>query len=191
MILDKTKYYENKTRRFLLPCLRAYGDHFVNMLSHMSKMAVGINDQHLKDFKLGDRYIFVLIDKGTSDSQYERFQNYCREHESYVTDYSFGPSIDSDEKMFVYKIPQKFEYAYDKFIQGKYSEMFEPKEIEVLFKGKLVETQILTKDPHAMYNLVQSIHKEFGTDVETPTENIIEYELPINKAEEMFNYIVS
>ena len=192
MIILDNECYENKTKRFLLPCLRGYGDHYTNMINSVFKLAIGINDDNLRERGPSDRNIFILVNKDFNERVYENFQEYIREHPSYVTDYCFeADMLTSKRIMFVVKVPSNFDECYDNFLEGKYSKMYNEKEIDTLFKKstRSLEIAVLKKYPSAMPNLKAAIYREHGLNV-YPEGEIIEYELPYNKREEIFNYNV-
>ena len=61
MQIEIGQVYENKTSRFLVPCLRAYGDDFVIKLNPTLRVAVGIHD-YASDDLITDRTIYMLFD---------------------------------------------------------------------------------------------------------------------------------
>lgn len=192
-ILEK-EFYKNKTRKYLMPCLKGYGEHYANFISSVFKLAVGIYDTSIKDTPINsDRCIFMLTDMNPGSTAYLNFLDYIKKHMSYVTDYCFEPSIeDVTKRMFILRIPVQYEKAYEMFIQGKYGNMFTEKEIDDLFNAKRSKNEIaiLKRDASAITNLQDSIKREHGQFIKDSDfiGDILEYETPLDKFEETFNY---
>ena len=194
MIIIEKEFHKNKTRKYLMPCLKGYGEHYANFISSVFKLAVGIHDTIIEDTPIkGNGCIFILTDMHPGSTAYLNFLGYIKEHMSYVADYCFEPDIDgSTKRMFILRIPMQYENAYEMFIKGKYGDMFTEKEIEHLFNSERskVEISILKRDPLAITNLQDSIKREHGQFIKDSDfiGDIIEYETPLNKFEEIFNY---
>ena len=61
MHIEIGKYYVNKTRRFLLPCLKGHGEDFVSKYNSVFKLAVAIHDTLLDHSKKSEgRSIYIL-----------------------------------------------------------------------------------------------------------------------------------
>lgn len=177
----------NKTYRFLLPCFNWYGDEFISKFIRTCKQ-VGLGDDvnpHIKG-----RYLFILCSKVVGLQNTLDFLNSVKSKDYYVTDYSVSPG--HDFFMIVLEVPERFHNAYDKFIEGRYSEMYTPEEINVLFPktGDSDARNILIKDPSCIDEFVVKLNQTYNTKLSEDDffhEVIKEYELPLNRYEEVFN----
>jgi len=183
--IKKKKVINNKTFMFLVPILRYYGDNFINYINNIDRVAFGISQKGI-DYK-NDRPIFILINSSFNTKFFNEFLQWIRTKSFYITDYIFGNANNSDYHMIVIKTPDVFKDAYDNFIIGKYSKMFDEKDINTYFKSN-VSKKILKKSK-GEYLLVKEIKDEF--DVEINIKDVIEnpdkYEFslpPLKKNEE-------
>lgn len=185
--------YINKTWRFLYPCLRGHGETFVKKLNPLFKLAVGINDSILSgtDYSKG-RNIFILVDTLYQPKQVKDFMDYIvyqpfYRHHFYVNNYD---NTQSRKLMIILTIPDGFENAYDNFILGKYSYMYNNEEIKALFSSpeRKTEYDVLTLNPQLHDSFIETINKEFNTKISSFDSIIREYELPLKPKEEIFNY---
>lgn len=59
--------YYNKTKKYLLPCLKSYGEDFENKINNLFKLAIGIGDFALIDMGVKlEGHIFILVDTNLS-----------------------------------------------------------------------------------------------------------------------------
>lgn len=200
------KQYVNKTWRFLAPCLRGHGTTFVNKFNSLYKLAVGIHDTFLDGSSISNgRNIYVLIDKGYKPREYEKFLDYIRYQDYFKGEYCAEPDLIPARKyMVVLEVPKIFYNAYDKFLQGKYSEMYTTDELNILFSSVLKKRNlspsekikrrdygILTKTLEESFEYyIKVLNKEFNTTVKATdiVASEVEWELPLKKQEEIFNY---
>lgn len=188
--------YMNKTWRFLLPCLRGHGDTFVRKFNPLFKLAVGIHDTLTNGAKISEgRSIYIMCDKITQGKYFEEFLEWIKFQEYYVADYCPDSEILTSRKhMFIIKIPEIFNDAYDNFLQGNYSMMYLDSEVNLLFSSstKKKEYNILKRDSSIIEEYVAEVNKEFkltGNDVPTAEDfKYAELEFPLKKVEEIFNY---
>ena len=130
MQIEIGKRYDNKTWRFLFPCLRGHGDIFASKINPLYKLAVGVYDYTLKDqTKFNGRNIFILLDMYSQNKLCTDFIEFVKYQSYYVTHYCPDSDFGNSRKMMiVISIPERFEPAYDAFIRGKYSEMYNEEE---------------------------------------------------------------
>lgn len=195
--------YSNKTWRFLLPSLQGYGNMFINKLSPVFKLAAGIYDDTFEDTAMYEgRNLFIMIDVAYKPKYVEDYLMWLREHPSYVGDYPVDALANPQRKhIIVVKVPEVFNKAYDNFIKGKYSEMYEREHLNILFKrtlsrqnednpliqGKLLDYEILSKTgvkARAKHKI--RILEEFGEHIDNYTLDIMEWELPLECSKEIF-----
>jgi len=200
------KQYINKTWRFLVPCLKTHGTTFVNKFNPLFKLAVGIHDTYLDGSALSNgRNIYVLIDKKHRQKDYEKFMEYIKYQNYFKGEYCPDSKIITSRKnIVIIEIPKQFNNAYDKFLQGKYSKMYNDEELKFLYesiltKKNLTEEQkrkkrdyeILSKTgTNGKEDFLKSVSKEFGVTInpEVFSDPELEWELPLKKKEEIFNY---
>lgn len=201
----KIKYgrlYVNKTWRFLAPSLKYYGEEFVQKFNVVMKLAVGIHDTLLDGSKISeDNNIYVLVDRHAKPKEYVDFLNYVQSKSYYVDSYSFDEIINPRKMMIILKIPQELSKAYYHFLKGEYSRMYNSKELNELYNNVLsgkttnqqsyIDYEVLSKTGSNSKKLfVETIKNEFGhgIDISEETLNSIEWEIPLKKREEIFNY---
>lgn len=189
--------YINKTHRFLLPSLRAYGDVFVRKFIPVFKLAIGIHDNLVNgtDISKG-RNIYILCDKLTNEKSFWDFLEWIKYQDYYVADYCPDSEILSSRKhMIVVKVPEVFNDAYDHFLQGNYSLMYLENEIKLMFSNpeRKLEYEILTRSKERLLPYSIIVNEEFdfnkpGNIKQLPEDFInSELELPLKRHEEIFN----
>ena len=210
MQIQSGKLYENKTWKYLYPCLRVYGNQLKTYLNNFYKLGVGLKDYNIDIEE--DNCIYILLDTkihlGQQSLQTYRenlsvFLDWVRFQPYYVIDYVFD-GFDSGEKhMLVLKLPTIYNKTYNKFIKGKYSEMYTPKDIENIFplvtnsnkeleikiNSKLKEVKnILYRNSDQLENFRNQLNKEFGTNLSISDIRNHELDFPPIQEEETFNY---
>jgi hypothetical protein len=200
------KQYVNKTWRFLVPCLRGHGTTFVNKFNPLFKLAVGIHDTYLDGSTISNgRNIYILIDKKYKPNEYEKFMDYIKYQDYFKGEYCPDSEVVSSRKhIVIIEVPKQFNNAYDNFLQGKYSKMYSDDELKILYasilakksltddqKAKMRDYEILSKTgTDGLNTFLKSVNEEFDvivnpSDFTTPET---EWELPLKKKEEIFNY---
>ena len=192
MDIEIGKIYENKTWKFLVPCLRYLGEGFVNRFKPVFKLAVGVYDTILDGTPFeGGRKIFLLIDTKIQPQSYKVFYSWIKEQDYYVLDY-YRDALNAEprQKMIVLEFPEAHKQVYDSFIKGSYSKMFKNTEADKIYTSpsRKRELQIVKKQNNSF--LLESIKKEFNADLNILDfkEEIEEFELPLKGKEEIFNY---
>lgn len=186
------KLYKNKTWSYLLPCLRGHGDFFIQKFNHTYKLAVGIHDSLLDGSPISNgRNIYILVDKDFNKTAFNDFRNYVTAQEYFIGDYCPDSELLTSRKhMFILSVPTVFNSAYDQFLRGQYSKMYTKEEIEILFSHptKLREFRVLRRDPKALDDFVLNLNKEFKVMSNPDDYLTAEWDLPLKKKEEIFNY---
>ena len=211
MQIQSGKLYENRTWRYLYPCLKNYGMHLINYLSSFIKLGIGIGDNNVKTER---NSIFILIQTdpiGASDTDrqnykrnFSKFLDWLRYQPFYVKDYVYEDLDSAVKHMVVLKIPPKHNIAYDKFVKGKYSEMYSKEEINAYFnimnnddnnpviskrnERVSLSRKILTRDSKHLPVFVETVNKDFGTDIVVEDFKDAELDYPIKLQEEIFSY---
>ncbi len=183
--------YENRTQRYLLPILLTYGESFQVKLNSIFNLAFGIHDTFLDGTEYEkQKLIYILCDKAFQKVKFDNFLNYVKHHEYFVMDYAFDDLEHGRKHMIVVKFPEDFYPAYDKFIEGKYSEMYNDAEIRFYIKPTSPIIQVLKRTNLMKSVFTKKLNKLYGTDIteKDVIEGEMEYDFPYNKSEEIFNY---
>lgn len=190
MQIEIGKYYVNKTWKYLLPCLKEYGITFKSKYDSLFKLAVGVFDNVLEgtDFE-NEKLLFVLIDKKYRPKITYNIMDYMRNQPFTVCDYAFDDLEEGRKHMFVFRIPEKYYTAYDEFINGRYSRMYSPEEIQYLFPEEGSEArQVFDRTDEAIQNFIGKVKNSFGTTITKKDLVGAEIDFPIEKFKEIFNY---
>ena len=194
MQIEIGKRYDNKTWRFLFPCLRGHGDIFATKLNPLYKLAVGIYDYTcLGQEKFNGKNIFILLDMYSQNKLCMDFIEYVKYQPYYVTHYCPDADfVNSRKIMIVVSIPQGFEDSYDDFIRGNYSQMYSDEQLRILFANpdRKRDYNIMTKNSEYEPYFFECVNTEFGVKCSHGYFDfpIREFELPPKMKEEIFNY---
>lgn len=193
MVIKYRKQYENKTSKYLSPCLKeGYSRIFEVKFKEMFVLAYGIGDKVIEEnpnFIIGNKSpIFILIDTFANKRKSEDFIYWIRYQDYYIYDYI--ADMEGRGHMIILDFPEKYKNAYDKFLEGKYSEMFTKEEILKLFKEDSKEYKVLTKNKLLLPDFTNKLRKIF--DLKNLSDRDLEdseLELPytMNLKEEIFN----
>ena len=183
--------YENRTQKYLLPILITYGESFQVKLNSIFNLAFGIHDTFLDGTEYeNQKLIYILCDKAYQKVKFDNFLNYVKHHEYFVMDYAFDDIEHGRKHMIVIKFPEDFYSAYNKFLEGKYSEMYNDAEIHFYIKPISPIIQVLRKTNLMKSVFIKKVKEKYNTDlsdIDVMEENM-EYDFPITKSEEIFNY---
>lgn len=176
----------NKTLKYLTPCLKKYGIDFEQMYNSVFKIALGIGDIIIIDQeKKYEQHLFILLDTRLYPKNFIVFLDWIKEQEFYEDDYVYGDIKKSPCHMIVIKIPEEYTDSLDKFLEGKYSEMFSTQDIDELFYKHPDQVKVLKKDHNYKIRFVHTLNKLFVSTV-IPDEYDGELDLPPNKQDEIF-----
>ena len=210
MQIQSGKLYENRTWKYVYPCLKSYGGVLKGYLNSLYKMAVTLGDNNA-DFE--ERHcIYILVDTNISTTQtsvgsyrenLSKFLDWVRFQPYYVIDYIFDGLETSEKHMIVLRIPDTYTKAVEKFKKGRYSEMYSSKEIRELFPyvsidNKEIETRIntktkqvrnvLTKNKEYLPIFQKQVNEEFGVKCSLKDLEDHELDFPPVLKEEIFNF---
>lgn len=183
----------NKTKKYLLPCLRAYGSKFIEMFESVFKVGVGIGDIILVEKGVSyEQHLFVLLDVTNNASNAEvgkkhfnKFMTWVKQQDMYEDDYAFDSLNTGRLHMVVIKLHPSCYKALHQMRQSQFSKMYTLLEINEYFKDK-PETQILIKDHNYRIQFTAKINEMYDTMMR-PEEFEGELDFTINKSEEYFN----
>ena len=165
----------NKTKRFILPCLKLYGNEFISKINSVFKLAYGIGDMYIS--QRYEKHIFILIDSQKCTTFFIPFLEWIREQEYYEDDYEADSMHEGRLHMIVIKIPDVVDLS--QFLSGKYSKMYTKDEIVNLLKDD--EKSIVIKDSNYKIKFVKKLNKVFNTNLkESEISSTTELELPPN-----------
>ena len=210
MQIQSGKLYENRTWKYLYPCLKVYGGTLKTYLNSFFKLAVGLGDHNINIDE--NNCIYILIDTNIHSSQQSlqtyreylsKFLDWVRFQPYYVTDYIFEGFDRGEKHMLVLRLPDIYKESYVKFKQGEYSEMYSSKDIDNLYplivnSNKNIEIKVnnnitniknvLTKNSSHLELFRKQINDEFGTNLSLNDLKNHELDLPPSQNEEIFNY---
>lgn len=191
--------YMNRTRKYLFPIVKSYGEEFTLKVSKLKKLAVGIGDMIIRESNIHhEKHLFILVDTYPTPL-FAKDLEYFRDHSSYEDDYVFDAAHSGRLHMIVIKIPDEFATTLNYFKNSKFSSMFSLQQIESFFsyKGdnptlkKMYEEtkKILIKDNNYRFQFAKKIEEEFQTKFSVSLiKPEHELDFPILTKEEFFNF---
>lgn len=179
----------NKTKKYLLPCLKYYGEDFEQKFHAMWKWAVGIGDIiTIKSNVQFEKHIFILADMKRNTETFNDFQLWIREQPYYADDYAFDNLLTGHLHMFVVKLPEKFYDAFETFKKSEFSKMFSHKDLYDFFSDKPDVVQVVIKDHEYKLKFAKQLQEQFNVYLrEDEIDDKFELDLPVNPDEEFFN----
>lgn len=179
----------SKTTKYLVPCLKEYGEKFTTMLRAVYKIAAGIGDAILinRDIK-HEKHVFLLLDSAKPmHVHFNNFINWIREQEYFVDDYVYGDIQKSSFHMVILKFPENYYDSFQTFKLGKYSEMYNAEGIDKFFGNHPETKSVLIKDHNYRIKFTAKVNKLFDTHAK-PEEFIGELDFSPTEASEIFNH---
>lgn len=179
--------YKNKTLMYLLPLIKVYGNEFISKFEQLKLKYCGIGDFNY-DEEVGQN-IFCVFEVANY-RVFEKFEEYIRKQDFFVDSYIF--SIKDNLHCFVFKFP--YSNIIDKFLSGKYSEMFSNEDIDRLylktFRRRGVEYytdvySVLTKREEYKNIFLETVKEDFGA---VDMVGDFEYDYPPILGMEVLNY---
>lgn len=198
MNLEVGKQHINNTWRYLAPCLVGHGREFTQKFNRLFKIAVCIHDTLVDGSIITEgRTLFVMFDKKYQPYYYQAFMEFLRKQDYYRGEYCPESEIfQSRKQVVVIEVPEKHFNSYDYFLKGEYSKMYEKEDVDLYFSSsyKQVEYQVLTRTGEKGFNSfmtkVSSVFysKEQSSIINPEDFKDSEWELPLEKEQEIFNY---
>lgn len=182
-----TRY--NRTRKYLLPVIKEYGDVFMKHLNNVFKVAVGIGDMIVNNRKelAPERHLFILLDSKTAPKYFIQFMKYIKDHHSYVDDYVYDDIQKSTFHMVILKFPERFNDTIKTFKEGKYSKMFDKETLDTFFKKNPEAMKVFIKDRTYIVSFTRKLNRKFNSNI-NPDEWDGEADLPPTEEMEIFNH---
>lgn len=164
----------NKTKKYLIPCLKEHGKVFVEMISRVKKIAYGLGDMLInKDY---EKHIFILIDTSKFPKYFVALLEYLHEQDFYEDDYAFDEIHNGIFHMVIIKLPESCYGKFDFFTKGEYSKMYSPEQIKQ-FKDREVK-QVLIKDHNYKLEFTKKVNKIFQSNLKVDEVEDRELDLP-------------
>lgn len=186
IVLQEKTVFENHTKKYLVPSLKIYGQSFAEMFSKLDKVAFGLGD-YIAEIcgSIFKEVIFILV-KINPYLQY--VINRLKQMNIYEYDYCFDNLLFGKYHMIVINFPSIFRGSFEQFLQGNFSKMFSKEHITALFSNEDT-INIFQKNILAKINFRVKIEKTFNIILsEFETIDWKEYDFPISKKQEYFNY---
>ena len=134
MEIKSEKLYENRTWKYLYPCLKYYGSELSGYLTSFFKLGVGISDSNVS---VEGNCIFILIDTNLTlinnvetikyKANFSKFLDWLKYQHFYIRDYIYEDLGSGEKHMIVLKLPHRYDLSYMFFIKFKYSIMYTKK----------------------------------------------------------------
>ena len=199
MEVQKGKPYVNRTWKYLFPCMKYYGQEFIDTVGTVFKITIGIGDA-LHAERLKTPCIYVLVDKTINPVAVAKLINWSRKQSYYVDHYD--TNYLESTLMMVYKIPERFHISYEYFINGEYSKMYSKQEIKYLYlisdhDEKLTKTWSDARDVMLQHSsmippFISLLKETYGNNIDTQQKDLIGKELDLPTKfffkEEVFHY---
>lgn len=187
------KKYQNKTSSYLLPCIiEGYDNIFSMKIKELFILGCGLKDMAIAnnpDYDFEDtKPFYLLLDTVSVKRKSEDFLHWISYQPQYLYDYPMD--LIGRGHMLILDFPNKYENAYNKFLKGKYSEMFTKGELEGLFLKSTEEYKVLTKDVSLLPKFTQRVREMFEmTNLKESdiTNSELEFPYTINVEREFFN----
>lgn len=187
----KDNIYSNRTRKYLTPILKNYGEEFIRKLNVTHKVAIGVSDKILLKSNLHyDNHLFIMFNTNKRTKVFESFLEYIKDFEYYTQDYIFGNILKSPYHIVVLRIPDKFTNTLDNFKIGNYSLLYDKQTICNYFPLNSNIYKVLIKSKSALPILIETINKEFNVNFKKKdftNKDVKEYDIPPIIEEEIFN----
>lgn len=188
-VTEQKTMYPNKTRKYLLPCLREYGSTFLTKINNVFKVAVGIGDMVVTNNSENkyERHIFILLDSTKAKPYFLKFMDWIKDQPMYEDDYVYDNIQKSTYHMVILKFPEKYYDSFETFKKGKYSEMFTNPEDFDFFKTYPEVQKVFIKDRNYRIEFTYKVNKIFGTTIK-PEEWDGELDFPPTEKTDVFNH---
>lgn len=192
-VTNQKTIFPNKTRKYLLPCLREYGNTFITKINNVFKVAVGIGDIIVDQTAIHyERHIFILIDTTIAPKHFMNFLEWVKNEPMYEEDYVYDNIQKSDYHMVVLKFPEKYYDSFETFKKGKYSEMFNEETIHRFFEHHPDAQSVFIKSHNYRIKFAEELNSFLNNvreaDKIKPEEWEGEVDFPPTDESEKFNH---
>lgn len=165
-VTNQKTIYPNKSRKYLLPCLKEHGTDFINKLNNVFKVAVGVGDVIVDNCGMRyEKHMFILIDTTVANKFFLDFISWIKDQPMYQDDYVFGNIQSSPFHMVVVNLPVKFWDSFEHFKVGAYSKMFDTNTVNTYFNNHPTHTKVLLKDLGYRPIFVKKLNRIYKSEV--------------------------
>ncbi len=187
MKIQINKIVLNKTKTYLAPCLKEYGEEFETKLSSVYKVGIGIGDLILIENGINyEQHIFILIDTKIANSHFKKFIKWIRNQDMFEDDYAYDNIMNGQFHMVILKLHESCYKPAQLLRKSQFSKMYTKEQIEKYFKDKPNVRGVLIKDNQYRITYTQKLNEIFGSTIK-PDELEGEFEFPVIKNKEIFN----
>lgn len=189
MTIQVGKIVINKTKKYLAPCIKAYGPKFESEINAITKVGVGIGD--IITVKSGvkfEKHLFILVDTSTKTKikVFNKFLTWVKDQVMYEDDYVFDDVQTGNFHMVIIKFPEKYYKTFETFKLSQFSKMYSRQDVNRFFAERPEIQKVLIKDNNYKIDFVKQLNKLFEATV--PHEEFDgELDFPLRKEEEEFN----
>lgn len=190
MKLTDDRFYVNKTKKYLLPLVKDFGYDFIDELTMIFKLGVGIGDAVMPGVMNLNNHLFILTHTKKKPERFAKFIKWLRTQSFFEFDYAYDDIVDGYQHMLVLRLPKIHKEKLDHFVNSRFSEMYPKSTAMNYFSQEGERFKILTKNNVSLRTFVEFINKEYDTEftIKDWIEHNNEIEFPIEKKEEIFNY---
>jgi hypothetical protein len=183
------KLYVNKTKKYLLPIVKDYGNELVSKLSSVHKLAMGVKDAVIPDLFDFNNHIFILIDVSIRPSNFGKMIKWLRLQTYYTSDYAFDDIIEGRQHMLVLELPKNHKDIYTHFMNSEFSKMYNKDMIKTYFEDDDIRFGVLTKNEATVKSFVNRVNSKHGKLLDYEYADEVEFNIDNN--EEIFNYSIT
>ncbi len=191
--LRDNSLYKNRTYHYLVPSLAYYGPQFKTKLLNLRLHAFAIGDNDLKDLSVlqNRKCIYIMFNYHINRSHTTNVINWFKNQDYFV---DCVPYVDTDKPywLLIIDYPEPLLGAYEKFLLGKYSQMYSKEELKLYFdSSKHKEAlSVINKTAEAGLIHISRVKEDFDTTLtfKDLSANGYQYDYPPRKEEEVFNY---
>lgn len=161
MKIETGKFYVNKTRKLLLPCLKDHGEKLMKAVNSLQKLAVGIGDHYIED-SLDQNNLFLLVD--TRHQDFSKILIWLKKQPFFVKDYPFDDILSGYQHIIILKIPDDYQVAKTEFVKGKYSRMYTKNQVDHLFGNVYID--VFARDQKSIQSFVDTVNKVYDANIQ-------------------------
>lgn len=185
--------------------MKEWGEEFIDQVNRIPVLAWGIADCNISS-TFGEDTLYCLINVDGRDKRnvvknrmlFSNFLEWFNSHPSYNLDYEYD-DFEGNKHMLVFNIPENYQGIIEKFIEGKYSQLYDRDDVDRLISKTIKDERnknidltndsyfILTRNPAFREKFKKQLKQDFrytGGDILHDAE----YDYPPILGEEVFNY---
>lgn len=189
MLQINSTQYPNKTKQYISPALKDWGDDFLKFLNTITVHIAGIGINDAKYYDYIDDKVFLCV---KPFKQLTYLIDQFRDTPAYFNDYKRN-----NNHMLVINLPEEHKHVNTPFVFGKYSQMYSQEAVDRLFPKSYIKNgtemlnstyRILTKDTTYGPIFQDILKKEYGVKAIPRVEDMLEFDTPPNLEDEIFDF---